>query len=246
MRYATISAVRKVECPRAFSSKQHCEASKSAKLPQVKTRTYHRRSYDPASCFYLAGVIGRAKSTLSYAFLRLFALQPLLSPCTSCAQTSPLPRRRFAFTRRGPCVPSRSAPGLSHALHQARKQGCPSSQGLSSLKGGSRQEIAHIPRFAAPPGDAHRARGSRILAPLQRAGCKASTSSSLSAQQLLRWLQSEPLRHLGAGADLEVGFADPHPMRNACELACDRDDREQHARPLGGSAGPTHARPTMS
>jgi hypothetical protein len=76
--------------------------------------------------------------------------------------TSPQPRTRLAFTRRGPCVPSRSAPGLSHALHQVRKQGCPSSQAHSSPKGGSRQEIADIPRFAAPPGDAHRARGSLI------------------------------------------------------------------------------------
>jgi hypothetical protein len=30
---------------------------------------------------------------------------------------------------------------------------------------GSRQEIADIPRFAAPPGDAHRARGSRYWLP---------------------------------------------------------------------------------
>src|SRR5437762_5572772 len=58
---------------------------------------------------------------------------------------------------------SRSVPGLSHALHQVGKQGCPSDQALSSPKGGSRQEIADIPRFAAPPGDAHRARGSLIL-----------------------------------------------------------------------------------
>jgi len=49
--------------------------------------------------------------------------------------------RSFAFSTR-----------LSHALHQVRKQGCPSSQALSSPKGGSRREIADIPRFAAPPG----------------------------------------------------------------------------------------------
>ena len=72
------------------------------------------------------------------------------------AQVSPQPRLRRAFTRRGPCVPSRSAPGPSHALHQVGKQGCPSTLALSSPKGGSRQEIADIPRFAAPPGDAHR------------------------------------------------------------------------------------------
>jgi hypothetical protein len=86
------------------------------------------------------------------------------------AQVSPQPRLRRAFTRRGPCVPSRSAPGLAHALHQVGKQGCPSTLALSSPKGGSRQEIADIPRFAAPPGDAHRARGSLISFPPQHAG----------------------------------------------------------------------------
>jgi len=43
---------------------------------------------------------------------------------------------------------------------------------------GSRQEIADIPRFAAPPGDAHRARGSLIFAPLQHAECDASANPS--------------------------------------------------------------------
>ncbi|MHC2890081.1 hypothetical protein ACVIU4_001235 [Bradyrhizobium barranii subsp. barranii] len=46
--------------------------------------------------------------------------------------TSSQPRTPRAFTRRGPCVPSRSALGPSHALHQVRKQGCPSSPALSS------------------------------------------------------------------------------------------------------------------
>jgi hypothetical protein len=66
--------------------------------------------------------------------------------------------------------------GLSHALHQVRKQGCPSSPALSSPKGGSRQDIADIPRFAAPPGDAHRARRSLFFAPPQHAGCNTSAS----------------------------------------------------------------------
>jgi hypothetical protein len=90
------------------------------------------------------------------SLLRFFAIslnkQRSLSRCFDCEQRSPSARSRLAFSRRGPCVPSRSAPGLSHALHQVRKQGCPSSPTLSSPKGGSRQEIADIPRFAAPPG----------------------------------------------------------------------------------------------
>ena len=71
-------------------------------------------------------------------------------------------------------------PGLSHALHQVRKQGCPSSPALSSPRGVSRQEIADIPHFAAPPGDAHRARGSLIFAPPQHAGCNTSANLSCS------------------------------------------------------------------
>ena len=116
------------------------------------------------------------------SLLRFFAIslnkQRSLSRCFDCEQRSPSARSRLAFSRRGPCVPSRSALGPSHALHQVRKQGCPSSPALSSPKGGSRQEIADIPRFAAPPGDAHRARGSLIFAPLQHAGCNASANSS--------------------------------------------------------------------
>ena len=91
-------------------------------------------------------------------------------------------RSRSAFTRRGPCVPSRSALRPSHALHQVRKQGCPSSPALSSPKGGSRQEIADIPRFAAPPGDAHRARGSLVFPSLLSCWGKASAFPCSSSQ----------------------------------------------------------------
>ena len=108
------------------------------------------------------------------SLLRFLAIslnkQRSLSRCFDCEQRSPSARSRLAFSRRGPCVPSCSALGLSHALHQVGKQGCPSTLALSSPKGGSRQEIADIPRFAAPPGDAHRARGSLISFPPQHAG----------------------------------------------------------------------------
>jgi len=58
--------------------------------------------------------------------------------------------RSFAFsTRAVACSSSGSSTGLS-------KQ-----SGALITKDGSRQDIADIPRFAAPPGDAHRARGSR-------------------------------------------------------------------------------------
>jgi hypothetical protein len=116
--------------------------------------------------------------------LRFFAIslnkQHSLPRCFDCEQRWPSARSRLAFSRRGPCVPSRSALGPSHALHQVCKQGFPSSPALSSRKGGSRQEIADIPRFAAPPGDAHRARGSLIFAPPQHAGCNTSVNLSCS------------------------------------------------------------------
>ena len=137
--------------------------------------------------------------------------------------------------------------GFQHdALHQVRKQGCPSCPALSSPKGGSRQEIADIPRFAAPPGDAHRARGSLIFAPPQHAGCNTSANSFVLLQQLLCRLQSQSLRDLGAEADVEVGFADPHPVQDTGKLARDRDDRAQHARSSWRSAGPRPAMPTIS
>ena len=127
------------------------------------------------------------------SLLRFFSIslnkQRSLSRCFDCEQRPPSARSRLAFSRRGPCVPSRSALGLSHALHQVRKQGCPSSPALSSPKGGSRQEIADIPRFAAPPGDAHRARGSLIFAPSQRAGATPALilrdSAAITAQALI-------------------------------------------------------------
>ena len=54
------------------------------------------------------------------------------------------------------------------------------------------------------------------------------------------------LRDLGAETDVEVGFADPHSMQDARELASHGSDRAQHARPFGRSAGPTPAMPTIS
>jgi hypothetical protein len=127
--------------------------------------------------------------------------------------------------------------GLSHALHQVRKQGRPSSPAPSSPKGGSGQEIADIP-VSRPRRDAHRARGSLIFAPLQHAGYNASANSLRSVQQLLHRLQSQPLRHLGTEADVEVGFTDPHPMQDARELTRDIGDRAQHARPFGDPQAP--------
>ncbi len=39
-------------------------------------------------------------------------------------------------------------------------------------------------------------------------------------------------------SDVEVGFADPHSMQDTCELARDRIERAQHARPFGDPQAP--------
>jgi hypothetical protein len=88
-----------------------------------------------------AGRLPACKVNSILRFLRLFALQPLHTPlhqqCTDFSRS----RLRFEFTRRGPHVPSRSAPEPSHALNQVRKQGCP-----SSPSAGKRQRIFPVSR----------------------------------------------------------------------------------------------------
>jgi hypothetical protein len=129
----------------------------------VQTNLCDRREPANASSLYLAVLIGRSKSTHSYAFLRLLANNYRCFPRSITHKLHHSRDRDLHSPGGGPCVPSRSALGPSHTLHLVRRQGCPSSQTLPSSKGGSRQEKADIPHFAAPPGDAHRARGSLSL-----------------------------------------------------------------------------------
>ena len=161
-----------------------------------------------------------------------------LSRCTKNAQTSRQPRTRRAFTRRGPCVPSRSALGPSHALHQVRKQGCPSSPALSSPKGGSRQEIADIPRFAAPPGDAHRARGSLIFSPPQHAGRNTSANLSCSCSSYCAGFNRNRCVTLAPNPTWKSVSLTHILCRMLGKLARDRDDRAQHARSFGDPQAP--------
>ena len=120
-------------------------------------------------------VIGCSKSTHSYAFLRLFAPQPLLTPCIDNAHTSP----------HRTC--DQHSPGGVHAFLRVQHFGrrmlfirfvnrAVQAVWRSRHEDGSRQEIADIPRFAAPPGDAHRARGSLIGAPSRHAGRNSSAN----------------------------------------------------------------------
>ena len=175
------------------------------------------------------------------SLLRFFAIslnkQRSLSRCFDCEQRSPSARSRLAFSRRGPCVPSRSAPGLSHALHQVRKQGCPSSPALSSHGRKQARDSGHSPLRGPARGRSPRARISNL--------CSSSTcwmqrqrQSFVVLQPLLHRLQSHSLRDLGTEADVEVGFADPHPVQDTGKLARDRDDRAQHARPFGDPQAP--------
>ena len=117
------------------------------------------------------------------SFLRFFAIslnkQRFSSRCFDCEQRSPSARSRLAFSRRGPCVPSRSALGLSHALHQVRQQGCPSSPALSSHGRKQARDSGHSPFRGPARGRSPRARIYLIFAPPpQQAGCNAGASLS--------------------------------------------------------------------
>ena len=99
-----------------------------------------------------------------------------------------------------------------------------SSTGLSKQSGalitkdGSRQEIADIPRFAAPPGDAHRARFSLLAFSTDRRQHRQSIIRHWRNRSLRRF-QLQPLRHLGTEADFEVTSVDQYAVQNAGGLA---------------------------
>jgi hypothetical protein len=77
----------------------------------VQTTTYRAKRGTNESSLYLAFLIGRTKSTLNYAISRFSAHKQILSLCTDAGRVRPSTRTLFAFSRRGPCVPSRSARG---------------------------------------------------------------------------------------------------------------------------------------
>jgi hypothetical protein len=63
-------------------------------------------------------------------------------------------------------------------------------------------------------------------------------------QSLLRRLQAQPLRDLGTKSDVEVGLADPHPVKNARELSRNRGNIACST--AWQFADPTPATPTIS
>jgi hypothetical protein len=111
---------------------------------------------------YLAFLIGRAKSTCYYAFFRL-------SKISSAAFS--LLRSRAAFANRAGAICIHQAgsmrsfafsTGLSHALHQVRKQGCPSSRALSSHGRQQARDSGHSPFRGPARGRSPRARISNL------------------------------------------------------------------------------------
>jgi hypothetical protein len=125
---------------------------------------------------YLAFLIGRTKSTLNSAILRFSAHDHFLSLCTDAGRVRPSTRTLLAFSRRGPCVPSRSARGrrmlfirfINRAVqavwrshHEGRKQA---------------RDSGHSPFRGPARGSSPRARIS-ILAPFQRTGSSADSRS---------------------------------------------------------------------
>jgi hypothetical protein len=136
------------------------------------------------SSLYLAILIGRAKSTHCYAFCDFSAHQPFPSHCTDREQRSRQTRARSAFSRRGPCVPSRSALGrrmlfirfVNRAVqavwrshHEGRKQA---------------RDSGHSPFRDPTGGRSPRARGSRSVAPLLQAATKLSSNPMAAAPRV--------------------------------------------------------------
>jgi hypothetical protein len=142
---------------------------------------------------YLAFLIGRAKSTLSSAFLRLFVIQSFQTPAPT---THTLHHNRKC---------DRHSPGGVHAFLRVQHLGrrmlfiwfvngaVQAVRRSRPPNGGIRQEIADIPCFAAPPGDAHRARIS-MLAPFQLTG-GSMTSLRFTSLRLSKASASSASRH---------------------------------------------------
>ena len=133
--------------------------------------------------------------------------------------TSPQPRPRRAFSRRGPSVPSHSALRPSHALHQVRKPGCLPKQSGALVPEVRQQarDSGHSPFRGPARGRSPRARISNF-ALRQHAGRKPSANPSSSAPRLPCRFQPQPLRDLGAKTNVEIGLADPHPMQMLASL----------------------------
>jgi hypothetical protein len=161
---------------------------------------------------YLAFLIGRTKSTLNSAILRFSAHDHFLSLCTDAGRVRPSTRTLLAFSRRGPCVPSRSARGrrmlfirfINRAVqavwrshHEGRKQARDS--GHSPFRGPARgrsprARISILAPFnglaAAPTVD----RSSSIGAIDHRAGFSFSLCVTLAPKPTLKSLPSIHMR----------------------------------------------------
>jgi|SRR5450631_4464438 len=188
---------------------------------------------------YLAFLIGRTKSTLNSAILRFSAHDHFLSLCTDAGRVRPSTRTLLAFSRRGPCVPSRSARGrrmlfirfINRAVqavwrshHEGRKQA---------------RDSGHSPFRGPARGRSPRARIS-ILAPFNglAAAPTVDRSSSIGAIDHRAGFSFSLCVTLAPKPTLKVTPVDPHAMQDAGELARDRDDRAQHARSLGNPKAP--------
>ena len=185
-----------------------------------------------ARLFYLAFLIGAAKLAYSYAFLRLFQLQPLPAPCIDNAQASSQSRLRSALPA-GAMRPFASSTG-------AVACSCPSSPALSPEGRQQARDSGHSP-FCGPPRDAHRAQICNSASPQAAAHKTPVLNPSSSALWLPCKFQPQPQRNCGTKPDVEVGLANPHSLQKARKLVRDRGDRARHARPFGVSQIPSRS-----
>ena len=129
---------------------------------------------------YLAFLIGRPKSTLNYDIFNPSLMGISLLSALTAGRVRPSTRTLFASSGRDPCVPSAFSTRAVACSSSGSSTGLSKQSGALITKDGSRQEIADIPRFAAPPGDAHRARGPRYWLLFQQTGGSTDSRSSVN------------------------------------------------------------------
>jgi hypothetical protein len=157
----------------ARSSRRNVE-DRPKTMCRQKLRNEVRKRGNP---LYLAFLIGRTKSTLHYAFFAIsLNKQRSLSRCFDCEQRSPSARSRLAFSRRGPCVPSRSALGRRMLFIRFVNRAVQAVWRSHHDGWKQARDSGHSPFRGPARGRSPRARIS-LLAPFQRTGSSTDSRS---------------------------------------------------------------------
>ncbi|SDF60129.1 hypothetical protein SAMN05216337_10632 [Bradyrhizobium brasilense] len=140
----------------------HCCPGKHLARQAENSKQHNEPTAAHIAPFYLALLIEHAKSTPSYAFLRF--LQTSSAPYLAASIANSV-RRQHGHDLHSPGGVRRSfAFGTwpSHALHQVRKQGCPSNRALSPEGRQQAGDSGHSPFRGPASGRSPRARISNL------------------------------------------------------------------------------------